>query len=120
MTPTETVTLTKYVKACCPQQAIDEYTPDVWHDLLGDLELADCRAAVVTVTRRQPFCAPAEIITEVKRARARQHEHERTEALLHPLRLRRASTDPRPLRSTIREMIEAQWHRRELTAGDQQ
>ena len=47
MTPHETLLLTRYVKACCPQQAIDEYTPDAWHDLLGDLSLADCRAAVV-------------------------------------------------------------------------
>ena len=46
MTPAETVLLVAYVKACCPQQAIGEYTPDAWHDLLGDLDLADCKEAV--------------------------------------------------------------------------
>ncbi len=51
----ETVALTRYVKACCPQQAIDEYTPDAWHDLLGDLDLDACRQAAARVVRRQSF-----------------------------------------------------------------
>ena len=70
MTPPETVLLTEYVRACCPQQAIGEYTPDAWHDLLGDLSLADCKAAVAQVARRQPFVAPAEIRAEIKHARS--------------------------------------------------
>jgi hypothetical protein len=69
MRPDETVLLTAYVKACCPQQAIGEYTPDAWHDLLGDLRLEDCRAAVAEVAKRQPFVAPAEIRAEVARVR---------------------------------------------------
>lgn len=69
MTPRETVLLCRYVKACCPQQAFDEYTPDAWQDLLGDLTLADCREAVRNVAGRQPFVAPAEIRTEVRRLR---------------------------------------------------
>ena len=69
MTPSETVMLTRYVAACCPQQAIDDYTPDAWHDLLGDLPLADCRLAAAAVARRQPFVAPAEIRAEIRRAR---------------------------------------------------
>ena len=69
MTPPETVLLTEYVRACCPQQAIGEYTPDAWHDLLGDLSLADCREAVVAVAKRQPFVAPAEIRAEVRKIR---------------------------------------------------
>lgn len=69
MTPKETVMLVRYVKACCPQQQIDEYTPDAWHDLLGDLAMNDCREAVKAVTRRQPFVAPAEIRAEVRRIR---------------------------------------------------
>lgn len=69
MTPKETVLLTRYVKACCPQQRMDEYTPDAWHDLLGDLSLADCRAAVCEVAKNQPFVAPCEIRAEVKRVR---------------------------------------------------
>jgi hypothetical protein len=69
VTPKETVLLVRYIKACCPQQAIDEYTPDAWHDLLGDLSLGDCRAAVVAVVRQQPFIAPAEIRAAVKAIR---------------------------------------------------
>jgi hypothetical protein len=69
MTPQETVLLAAYVKACCPQQAMGEYTPDAWHDLLGDLPLDDCRAAVAAVAKRQPFVAPAEIRAEVRKIR---------------------------------------------------
>lgn len=69
MTPREAVMLCRYVKACCPQQQFDEYTPDAWHDLLGDLTLNDCREAVRNVAGRQPFVAPAEIRTEVRRLR---------------------------------------------------
>jgi len=69
MTPKQTLALTRYVKACCPQQAMDSYTPDAWYDLLGDLPLEDCRAAVVAVAKRQPFVAPAEIRAEVRAIR---------------------------------------------------
>jgi hypothetical protein len=69
MTSEETFLLTEYVRACCPQQHMGEYTPDAWHDLLGDLDLADCRAAVTAVAKRQPFVAPAEIRAEVRRIR---------------------------------------------------
>jgi hypothetical protein len=70
MTPDETLVLARYVKACCPQQTMDKYTPDAWHDLLGDLSFEDCRAAVVEVARRQPFVAPSEIRDGVKAIRS--------------------------------------------------
>lgn len=70
MTPRETVMLTEYVRACCPQQQIAEYTPDAWHDLLGDLDLAECKAAVAAVCKRQPFVSPAEIRAEIRRIHA--------------------------------------------------
>lgn len=66
MTPAEAVVLTRYVKALCPQQKIDTYTPDAWHDLLGDLPLGEARAAAAAVARRQPFVSPSEIITEIR------------------------------------------------------
>lgn len=69
MTRPETVLLTEYIRACCPQQAMGEYTPDAWHDLLGDLRLADCRLAAAEVAKRQPFVAPSEIRAEVRRIR---------------------------------------------------
>lgn len=75
MTNEETVLLTRYVKACCPQQAIDRYTPDAWHDLLGDLALNECRAAAAAIARRQPFVAPSEIIAEVSRSHISEQPH---------------------------------------------
>lgn len=66
----ETVQLWRYIRSACPQQATDEATPVVWHDLLKDLNLADCLAAVQVVAGRQPFVAPAEIRAEVQRIRS--------------------------------------------------
>lgn len=65
----EAVALTRYVKACCPQQQIDDYTPQAWYGLLEDLDANDCQAAVTAIGQRQPFIAPAEIRDEVKRIR---------------------------------------------------
>lgn len=78
----ETVALARYVKACCPAQAIDEYTPDTWHDLLGDLDLEACRQAAARVARRQPFVAPAEIRAEVRAERERRLAACRSDQLL--------------------------------------
>lgn len=63
---------------------MDEYTPDAWHDLLGDLDLADCRAAVAAVAKRQPFVAPAEIIAEIRRAKRHAGDRAHLRALLDP------------------------------------
>lgn len=65
----ETTKLTRYVKAACPQQAIDDFTPDVWFDFLRDLDVDDCIRAVRAIIDRQPFVAVSEIIAEVKRIR---------------------------------------------------
>lgn len=69
MTPTETVKLCRMVKAICPAQAIDEYTPDTWHDLLGDLDLGVALAAVKELGQTHRFIAPADINAEVDRRR---------------------------------------------------
>ncbi|WP_301126827.1 hypothetical protein [Streptomyces cacaoi] len=66
MTPDETVVLARYVRALCPQQAMDEYTPNAWHDILHNISQNDARAAAARVAQRQPFVAPAEILTEVR------------------------------------------------------
>lgn len=70
MTPDEVVVLARYVRALCPQQRFDEYTPDAWHDVLGDHTLAAARQAAATVARRQPWVSPAEIITEIQQRRS--------------------------------------------------
>lgn len=72
MNAQEAALLCRYVRACCPQQAIDEYTPAAWADLLGDVRLEDAKEAVKAVAMRQPFVAPAEIRAEVKRIRAKR------------------------------------------------
>jgi hypothetical protein len=68
----QAIVLCRYVKACCPQQAIDEYTPDAWHDLIGDLRFEDCREAVKAIAGRQPFVAPSEIRDQVKKIREKR------------------------------------------------
>lgn len=69
MNPTEAITLCRYVKAACPQQKFDEYTPLAWADLLDDIRMDDAKAAVKALAKRQPFVSPAEIRAEVKRIR---------------------------------------------------
>jgi hypothetical protein len=69
VTPDEVVVLARYVRALCPGQKFDEYTPDAWHDVLADFALADARAAAAAVARRQPFVSPAEIIDEIRKQR---------------------------------------------------
>lgn len=46
MNKTETVLLCRYAKAMCPAQAIDEYTPDAWADVLHDVSLEEAQAAI--------------------------------------------------------------------------
>lgn len=72
MNAQEAALLCRYVKACCPQQAIDEYTPAAWGDLLDDIRLDDAKLAVKALVKRQPFVAPAEIRAEVKRIRSKR------------------------------------------------
>ena len=72
MNAQEAAILCRYVAACCPQQKIDEFTPTVWADLLIDIRLEDAKEAVRTVLGKQPFIAPAEIIAEVRRVRAKR------------------------------------------------
>ncbi len=73
MTPTEAVTLARYVKAHFPQQPIDEFTADALSELLADYAFADCRAAVVAIAERgEHWCAPSDIKAGVKRIRAKR------------------------------------------------
>lgn len=67
--------LVRFVKAACPQQAIDSYTPDVWHEILGHLNLDECRAAVADIARTKHFVSPSEIIAEVAKAATSELPH---------------------------------------------
>ncbi|WP_243061179.1 hypothetical protein [Nocardioides sp. SR21] len=72
MTPEDAVRLCRYVKACCPQQAIDELTPLAWADHLADVPYEDAKAAAKEITARQPFVTIAEILAIVRRIRAKR------------------------------------------------
>lgn len=66
----EMAVLVRFVKALCPAQKIDEYTPDAWMLVIGDLEFADAEAAVKKLGRAQSFIGAGDIATEVGRIRA--------------------------------------------------
>ena len=72
MNAEEAIKLCRFVKAACPQQAIDEYTPDAWLVLLEPYRFEDCRQAAVDLARAEPFVAPAEIIQRVKAIRGKR------------------------------------------------
>lgn len=74
MSPEEAVMLCRYVKACCPQQAIDQYTPVAWAEHLEDVPYADAKEAAKRITSRQPFVQIAELKAEVKRLRDKRIE----------------------------------------------
>lgn len=82
--------LTRYVKALCPQQAIDSYTPIAWHDVIGELSLTEARTAAAAVASRQPFVAPSEILAEANRAHRAELGRQRIAALKDGQTLRRS------------------------------
>jgi hypothetical protein len=72
MNAKEAAALCRLAKAACPQQAIDEHTPEAWFLLMGNVRFEDARDALVAITQRQPFVAPSEIIAEVRRVRGKR------------------------------------------------
>jgi hypothetical protein len=74
MTPEDAVKLCRYVKACCPQQAIDELTPLAWADHLEHVPYDDAKAAAKEITAKQPFVTIAEILQIVRRIRSSRIE----------------------------------------------
>jgi hypothetical protein len=72
MNAAEALTLCRFVKAVCPQQVMDEFSPDAWLDLLGDLRFQDAREAVRNLGQQQHFIDPADIRKEVRRIRDRR------------------------------------------------
>ena len=73
MSPTESVALSKYIRAHFPQQPLDEYTAEALCELLGRYPAADCRAAVLAIADRgEHWCSPSDVKAEVKRIRAKR------------------------------------------------
>lgn len=72
MTPEEAVTLCGMTAAACPSQKFNDYTPDVWGEILQDIRFVDAKEAMYAIKRRQPWVDPSEIIAEVKRMRRKR------------------------------------------------
>lgn len=102
MTNAEAVLLCRRAKAACPQQQFDQYTPDMWHELLGDLRFEEADAALVEVVKSQPFVSPAEIREQVKRVRRK-----RIDEYGYILPPRELEHNPRAESAWIREMVQA-------------
>lgn len=69
----------RFIKAVSPAQAIDEWTPNLWHDIIGHLDAEAARNAVIAVKHSQTFVDPSDIIREVEHAQRRHaHPSERT------------------------------------------
>lgn len=70
MTEDEVVLITRYVRAVCPQQKIDEFTSDAWEDFLLPYSVNETRAAVHRhVARGNAFISVGEIVAEIRKAR---------------------------------------------------
>lgn len=67
MTPEETIVICRLVKAACPGQRFDEYTPDVWAPMLADIDYGAAEKAIVEVGKQQKWIAPSDIIAEIRR-----------------------------------------------------
>ena len=78
MTPDDTIRLCRMVKALCPSQEFDQYTPDAWHLILGHLRYDDCRAAIAHLAGldlepgKARYIEPGHIVAQVKRIRAKR------------------------------------------------
>lgn len=71
----EVAMLVAYVAGACPQQKMNELTPDAWGDILGALGYEECREAARAIASRQPFVAPSEIIREIAEQRSESRPH---------------------------------------------
>ena len=75
MTLEEVVKLCRLVKALCPSQQLDRYTPDAWALTLGHLDYDDAKTAVAKLasTETEPgkarYIEPGHIIGGVRRIR---------------------------------------------------
>ena len=74
----DAIKLCQLVKACCPSQQFDEYTPDAWALILGRYPIDDARAAVQEIVSsplelgRSRYIEPGHIITGINRIRGRR------------------------------------------------
>lgn len=72
MNDQEVGALIRIVKALCPAQKFDEFTPDAWLLVLDDIPLPDAVAALKPIARTNRFIAPTDIVDELRRQRAQR------------------------------------------------
>lgn len=72
MTPTEAGALFRIYRGAFAHAKYDEFTPDVWAEVLGDLPFADARAALIELTKTKPYIAVSDIRAEVNKIRRRR------------------------------------------------
>lgn len=67
ITRTDVVRLVAYVTQVQPAQQVDEYTPDAWFDILGDMSATfdQLRAATAEVAKRERWIYPSAIREEL-------------------------------------------------------
>jgi len=73
MNELETALLVRTVRATCPAQKIDEYTPDAWYRIFArqpvQFSLAEGEDAVAALGATMAFIAPSDIVQHVGKAR---------------------------------------------------
>lgn len=75
MMPAETIELCQLVRAFCPSQAFNRFTPDAWHLLLQHVDYPDAQAAVLHLAGlplepgKARYIEPGHIIGECRRIR---------------------------------------------------
>ena len=78
MNAAEVLQLCRLVKACCPSQTIDQYTPDAWLAILGRYDYRDAQQAVYDLASaplepgRSRYIEPGHIIGGVQRIRGKR------------------------------------------------
>jgi hypothetical protein len=69
MNPKEIATIIGMVKALCPAQRFDEFTPDAWELVLEDYPFPDAKTALKKLGGQLRFISPADIAAEIRRVR---------------------------------------------------
>lgn len=78
MNAAEVLQLCRLVKACCPSQVFDEYTPQAWELILSGYDYADAKTAVAALVSaplepgRSRYIEPGHIIGGIKRIREKR------------------------------------------------
>lgn len=100
MNETEALTLCRLAKSASPAQAMDEYTPQLWHEVLKDYRFEDCKTALIELAGEQEWLHVSHVVARVKKIR-------RARILAHgPIEFPAAlSNDPD---------AEARWHKQAI------